>query len=113
MYYIFRAYIPSILLMVFDLCSYWIPITSVPARVTLIVTTFLSSTFILQSVVEQTTKVNYITPLQMFLLVNIGLITISILEFALVLHPSEKEKKVIGLGHSPRWSVGPIKFNRS
>ena len=48
LYYLYVAYIPIMLLMVFNNASYWIPDTALPARVTLIVTTFLTSTYILQ-----------------------------------------------------------------
>ena len=42
LYYLYRAYIPIMLLMVFNIGSYWVPDTALPARVTLIVTTFLT-----------------------------------------------------------------------
>ena len=64
LYYVYRAYIPIMLLMIFNIGSYWVPDTALPARVTLIVTTFLTNTFILQSVSEQTVRVSTSTSLQ-------------------------------------------------
>ena len=66
LYYLYRAYIPIMLLMVFNIGSYWIPDTALPARVTLIVTTFLTNVFILQSVSEQTVRVSNTTSLQVY-----------------------------------------------
>lgn len=92
LYFVYRIYSPTILLLVFNLGSYWIPASAVPARVTLIVTTFLASTFILQSVSEQTVKVPYTTPMQLFLLVNIVFIVFAIVEYVVILYFMMEEK---------------------
>jgi len=73
-YYVYKAFIPTILLSIFNIGSYFIPDNAMPARVTLIITTFLASTLILQSVTEQTIQVPYTTSMQLFLLINIILL---------------------------------------
>ena len=86
LHYIYRAYIPTILLMVFNFVSYWIPHTAIPARVTLIVTTFLTLMLILQSVSEQTAKATSTTSLQIFLMFSVILVVVAIVEFLIVLY---------------------------
>ena len=90
LYHIYRVYIPTILLMIFNFTSYWIPHTAMPARVTLIMTTFLTITFILQHVTAQTAKATTTTSLQIFLIVSVTLVVIAILEFMVVLYYSKK-----------------------
>ncbi|XP_057291821.1 glycine receptor subunit alpha-3-like [Hydractinia symbiolongicarpus] len=94
LYFVYRVYVPTILLMIFNFGSYWIPATAVPARVTLIVTTFLASTFILQSVSGETVKVSYTTPLQLFMLVSVVLVVVAIVEYMVVLFIKERHKKL-------------------
>lgn len=98
-YYLFRAYAPTVVLMMFNFGSYWLPPSAVPARITLIVTTVLTNVVILQSATEQTVKVKYVTPMQLFLIVNILFILISIIEYVLVLNIDsvgcEKTKKAL------------------
>ncbi|XP_057311142.1 glycine receptor subunit beta-like isoform X1 [Hydractinia symbiolongicarpus] len=97
-YFVHRAYIPTIVLMVFNMGAYWVPPSAVPARMTLIVTTLLAIVVILQSVTEQTVKVPYTTPMQLFLIVNVLFIVIAVMETLLVLylknrkHEQEKAK---------------------
>lgn len=72
--------------MVFNMGAYWVPPSAVPARMTLIVTTLLAIVVILQSVTEQTVKVPYTTPMQLFLIVNVLFIVIAVMETLLVLY---------------------------
>ncbi|XP_057310471.1 gamma-aminobutyric acid receptor subunit rho-3-like [Hydractinia symbiolongicarpus] len=95
-YYLFRAYAPTVVLMMFNFGSYWLPPSAVPARITLIVTTVLTNVVILQSATEQTVKVKYVTPMQLFLIVNILFILFSIVEYVFVINfhrVGYKEKK--------------------
>jgi len=92
LYYLFQTYIPSILLMVMNLGSYWIPENAVPARVALIITTFLSNTIILQKATEMTAKLDLINPMQIFLVVNTMFIVVSLIQFLLVLSAKMAEK---------------------
>ena len=85
MYYVFQAFAPSILLMVLNFSSYWIPDQAVPARIALIVTTFLTSTFILQSATESIVRISYVSPMQLFLVVHVFFIVVSIIEYIFVL----------------------------
>ena len=57
-----------------------------PARVTLIITTFLTITFILQSISAQTAKATTTTSLQIFLIFSVVLVVVAILELILVLY---------------------------
>ncbi|XP_057310518.1 gamma-aminobutyric acid receptor subunit alpha-2-like [Hydractinia symbiolongicarpus] len=93
MFHIYRTYIPSILLLAFAFGTFWVPDTAVPARMGMIVTSFLSSIFILQAVSEKTVKVPYTTPMQMFLVVNITLIVFSMVEYIVVLQLKRKSDK--------------------
>ncbi|XP_057310836.1 gamma-aminobutyric acid receptor subunit rho-3-like [Hydractinia symbiolongicarpus] len=85
MYHIYRTYIPSLLLIIFTFGTFWVPDTAVPARMGMIVTSFLANVFILQAVSEETVKVSYTTPMQMFLVVNITLIVLTMVEYLLIL----------------------------
>ena len=93
-YYVYKAFVPTIFLTILNLGSYWIPDTAMPARVTLIITTFLANMFILQSVSEQTVKVSYTTAMQLFLLVNILFLMTSIIQYLILLNMKNKIRLV-------------------
>ena len=92
-YYLYRAYLPTMVLMVFNFGSYWVPPSAIPARVTLIVTTMLANAFILQSATEETVKVNYTTPMQLFLIINVMFIVTAIVQYLVVLLFRTRHKK--------------------
>ena len=73
LYFVYKTYIPMILLVVFNIGSYWIPDTALPARMSLIVTTFLSSVFMLQSVSDDNVRTTTTTSLQVFITFSIGM----------------------------------------
>ena len=85
MYHIYRAYIPSILLLTFAFGSFWVPDSAVPARMGMIVTSFLTNVLILQGVTVETVKVSYTTTLQVFLVVNVVVIVLALVEYLVVL----------------------------
>ena len=85
-YYFYRTYLPSIALVILSWGSFQIPATAYPARITLILTNFLASTVILQHACSEYTKVEYTTAIEIFLLVNICFIMITMLEYMIVLH---------------------------
>ena len=58
----------------------------------LIVTTFLTNTFILQSVTEKTAKGSTITSLHVFIVVNISFIVLAIVEFMVVVQLKRREQ---------------------
>ena len=95
LHFIYRAYVPVILLMIFNFVSYWIPHTAIPARVTLVITTFLTLMLILQSVSAQTAKATTTTSLQIFLMFSVLIVVLAIVEFLVVLYVDSLEK-VIG-----------------
>lgn len=84
-FYFYRMYAPTVVLMVFNFGSFWIPPSAVPARVALIVTTLLTNVVILQSVTEQIVKVEYVTAMQLFLLINILFVLLAVVEYLVVL----------------------------
>ena len=55
-------------------------------------TTFLTNVFILQGVTEQTVRVDVTTSLQMFVLVNILMVVVALLEYLLVLFMVSRPK---------------------
>ena len=91
-YFLFQAFAPSILLMVLNLSSYYVPAAAAPARVTLIVTSFLTSTFILKAATERTVKLSFMNPMQLFLTVNIMFIVASMVQYIIVLTTSRRMK---------------------
>ena len=92
MYYIFQMYAPTMLLMILNFSSYWIPDEAVPARITMIVTTFLTITFNLQAATDSTVKISYINPMQWFLGVNILFIVASVVQYMILLTLKNKKK---------------------
>eukprot|EP00794_Sanderia_malayensis_P018848 gene18848-20746_t len=85
-FYVYHVYFPGVFLVAFTFCTFWIPPTSVPARVTLIVTNFLTSIFIFNGISAEIPKVPYHTPLELFTLMNIGFIIFVLVEFLFVLN---------------------------
>ena len=92
MYYIFQMYAPTMLLMILNFSSYWIPDEAVPARITMIVTTFLTITFNLQAATDSTVKISYINPMQWFLGVNILFIVASVVQYMILLTLKNKKR---------------------
>lgn len=93
LHFIYRVYIPIVLLMIFNFGSYWIPQNALPARVTLIMITFLTITFILQSVSAQTAKAATSTSLQVFLVFSILLVVVAMLEYLFILWLGREKKE--------------------
>ena len=83
--------------MILNLSSYYIPAAAAPARVTLIVTSFLTSTFILKASTERTVKLSFMNPMQLFLTVNIMFIVASMVQYIIVLTTSRRMKVSIEL----------------
>ena len=80
-----HVYIPSSFLVIMTWGTFWLPSSTYPARVTLIVTNFLASTYILQGDIANITRVPYATALEVFLLGNITFILAAMLEYIIVL----------------------------
>jgi len=92
LHFVYRVYIPIIFLMIFNMASYWIPPSAVPARVGLIITTFLTSQFVLQSVSTHTAKSSQTSSLQIFLVFSILLVATSMIVFIVVLVLMNREQ---------------------
>ena len=91
-YYLFRLYLPTSLLVMLTWATFWIPGKAVPARVTLVVTNFLSTMFILQSSASHIPKVTYTTALEVYLFTNVLFIIGVMLEYMVVLNYCPKRK---------------------
>ena len=89
-YFILRGFIPSSLLVCLTWASFWLPTTSFPARVALIVTSFLASIVLYQG---STLHVHQMTVMQMFLLGNIAFIGLTLVEFLMAVKVDQKSKK--------------------
>ena len=84
-YYLYRTYIPSISLVILSWGTFHLPATAYPARMAVIVSNFLASTYILQHASSEYTKVEYTTSIEIYLLVNMCFILITMLEYMIVL----------------------------
>ena len=73
LFFVYKIYILMFLLIIFSVGTYWVPETALPARMTLIVTTFLSSVFMLQSVSDNHVRTPTTTSLQIFITFSIGM----------------------------------------
>ncbi|XP_065065154.1 gamma-aminobutyric acid receptor subunit rho-3-like isoform X2 [Rhopilema esculentum] len=94
-YFLYHVYIPGALLVGLSFTTFFIPPTAVPARVTLIVTNFLSTMFIFGSTSSLIPKEPYITAMEIYSLVNIVFIIMVMFEYILVLKiKSLKGKKL-------------------
>ena len=71
-YFMYEVYIPMFLLLIFNTASYWVPDTALPVRMTLVVTTFLSSVLMLQKVNNGNVRSSTTTALQIFVTFSIG-----------------------------------------
>ncbi|XP_066928092.1 glycine receptor subunit beta-type 4-like [Clytia hemisphaerica] len=89
-YFILRGFIPSSLLVCLTWASFWLPTSSFPARVALIVTSFLASIVLYQG---STLHVHQMTVMQMFLLGNIAFIGLTLVEFLMAVKVDQNTKK--------------------
>ena len=109
--------------MVFNMGSYWLPNSALPARMTLIITTFLSNIVILQRVNEQTVRIPTTTSLQMFALFSVLTLVTAMIQYLFLLHhkshsskrrskrkAKRKEKSVVAVRASiaTGWSFAPL-----
>ncbi|XP_065065175.1 gamma-aminobutyric acid receptor subunit rho-1-like isoform X2 [Rhopilema esculentum] len=92
-YHLFSGYMPTTLLVILTWATFWIPPKAVPARVTLIVTNFLSTIFVIQQEGLKITRVDYTTAIQIFLMTNLVFVMLSMVEYLIVLNTPPKVKK--------------------
>lgn len=84
-FYLYHVYIPGALLVVLSFTTFFIPPSAIPARVTLIVTNFLSTLFIFGGTSSLIPKKPYITAMEIYLLTNIVFIILVMIEYIFVL----------------------------
>ena len=89
-----RIYVPSSFLVVLTWATFFVPSTSIPARITLIVTNFLATVFITQSTSSNIADVEYTTAVGLYLLANVVFITLTLLVLLLVINLPDKDCKV-------------------
>ncbi|XP_066928031.1 gamma-aminobutyric acid receptor subunit rho-1-like [Clytia hemisphaerica] len=88
-YYILRGFIPSSLLVCLTWASFWIPTTSYPARIGIVVTSFLASIVLYTG---STLDSHQMTVMQMFLFGNIAFIGLTLIEFLMAIRSDKKRK---------------------
>lgn len=91
-YHLYSGYMPSIFLVVLTWATFWIPPKAVPARVTLIVTNFLSTIFVIQQEVGKIIRVDYTTAVQVLLITNLVFVFLAMLEYLVVLNVKDTSK---------------------
>lgn len=85
LYHFYHIYVPSMLIVMLSWSTFWIPPSAVPARVTLIVTNFLTSMLVFSNSGSGTPEVSYHTALEFFVLFNSIVIFLAMFEYLLVL----------------------------
>ena len=83
---------PSVFLVVLTWATFWIPADAVPARVTLIVTNFLSTVFVIQQELGKIIRVDYTTAMQLLLMANLIFVSLAMVEYLIVLNITIKKK---------------------
>ncbi|XP_055930009.1 glutamate-gated chloride channel-like [Argiope bruennichi] len=89
-YYLINVYIPTILIVVMSMLTFWIPHDAVPARVTLGVTSLL--TIITKQYQASMPSVSYIVALNIWLSSCIAFVFFSLLEYAAVIAMTTKKQ---------------------
>ncbi|XP_048585336.1 gamma-aminobutyric acid receptor subunit beta-like [Nematostella vectensis] len=91
-FFIFSAFTPAIILVILSWCCFWISSQAVPARVSLGITTILTTILLSSSVNSNMPRVSYIKSIDYFLLTNFGFIFFSFLEYVIVLNTNPEPK---------------------
>ncbi|GBM26454.1 Glycine receptor subunit alpha-2 [Araneus ventricosus] len=89
-YYLINVYIPTVLIVVMSMLTFWIPHDAVPARVTLGVTSLL--TIITKQYQASMPSVSYIVALNVWLSSCIAFVFFSLLEYAAVIAMTTTKK---------------------
>lgn len=101
-YFVFRIYIPSILIVMVSWSTFWISQDAVPARAGICITTILTLITMLGVVNTNMPKVSYIKAIDLYLLVSFIFVFSSLVEYILVLnfHNCYKKRKKNARGSS-------------
>ncbi|XP_031573467.1 gamma-aminobutyric acid receptor subunit rho-1-like [Actinia tenebrosa] len=91
-FFIFSVFIPATILVVLSWCCFWISRQAVPARVSLGITTILTTILLSSSVNRDMPKVSYMKSIDYFSLTNFGFIFLSFLEYVIVLNTEPSPK---------------------
>ncbi|XP_054715293.1 glutamate-gated chloride channel alpha-like [Uloborus diversus] len=89
-YYLINIYIPTVLIVIMSMLTFWIPPEAVPARVTLGVTSLL--TIITKQYQASMPNVSYIVAMNIWLSSCVAFVFFSLLEFAIVIAMNTKTK---------------------
>eukprot|EP00112_Aurelia_sp_Birch-Aquarium-sp1_P026446 Seg939.6 transcript_id=Seg939.6/GoldUCD/mRNA.D3Y31 product="Gamma-aminobutyric acid receptor subunit beta-3" protein_id=Seg939.6/GoldUCD/D3Y31 len=95
-YFVFRIYIPSILIVMVSWSTFWISQDAVPARAGICITTILTLITMLGVVNTNMPKVSYIKAIDLYLLMSFIFVFASLVEYIIVLNfrnCCNKEKK--------------------
>ncbi|KAK3739846.1 hypothetical protein QZH41_009090 [Actinostola sp. cb2023] len=94
-FFITATYMPAIVLVILSWCTFWIHRNAVPARVTLSITTILTTILLTGTVNASMPKVSYSKAIDYFMMTSLGFIFMSLLEYILVLntHPNIRKEK--------------------
>ncbi|XP_023228871.1 glycine receptor subunit alpha-2-like, partial [Centruroides sculpturatus] len=100
-YYIINIYIPSTLIVLMSMLTFWIPPEAVPARITLGVTSLL--TIVTKQYQSSLPSVSYIVALNIWMSTCIGFVFFSLVEYVLVVSLNvEVKSQIISI-------IGPTK----
>ena len=83
--HIVTYFLPTTFLVFLTFVSFWIPNHAVPARIALVLTNFLSICVILRGAASVLPNVDYITPLEVYLITSITFILLVMVEYVLVM----------------------------
>ena len=83
--HIVTYFLPTTVLVFLSFASFWIPEDAVPARTALVLTNFLSICVIQRGAASELPIVDYITPLEMYLIASITFILVVMVEYVLVI----------------------------
>ena len=86
--HIVTYFMPTTVLAFLSFVSFWIPKDAVPARIALVLTNFLSICVILRGVASELPRIEYITPLEVYLITSITFILVVMVEYVLVMKKS-------------------------
>jgi len=103
-YYLFRVYLPCLLLVVVSWTSFWLDVTAVDARVAIGLTTILAMATQLNGIAEGSPTVSYMKAVDIYSAVCQIFVTAAFLEFATVSFIVRKDGKLV---------LGQININSS
>ena len=83
--HIVTYFMPTTVLVFLTFVSFWIPKDAVPARIALVLTNFLSICVIQRGAASELPIVDYITPLEVYLITSTTFILVVMIEYVLVM----------------------------